>query len=51
MVNCNDEIIKSRAKNWINQIQADNPNKILLVNAMDDTTKVSPIGEFSQNNT
>ena len=47
MINCEAHVIKKRAKNWIDQIRKDHPNKLLLVSAMTDATKVPTIGEFS----
>ena len=47
VINCEAHVIKMRAQNWIDQICKDNPNKLLLVSAMADTTKVPPVGEFS----
>ena len=47
VINCEAEVIKKRAKTWIDQIRIDNPKKLLLVSAMADATKVPPIGEFS----
>ena len=47
VINCEAHVIKMRAQNWINQIRKDHPNKLLLVSAMADATKVPPVGEFS----
>ena len=47
IVNCKSQVIKSRAKIWINQIQKEFPNKLILVSAMADTMKVPTVGEFS----
>ena len=40
--NCDDEVIKSIAKIWINQVRADNPDALLLVSAIADVTKRVP---------
>ena len=47
MINCEAHVIKKRAKNWIDQIRKDRPNKLLLVSTMADATKVPTVGEFS----
>ena len=47
VINCEPDVIKNRAKNWISQIRQDCPAKLLLVSACADATKVPAIGEFS----
>ena len=49
VINYEAHFIKMRAKNWIEQIRKDHHNKLLLVGAMVDDTKVSTVGEFSHN--
>ena len=47
VINCEGHIIKMRAKNWTEQLRKkDHPNKLLLVSAMADATKVPTVGEF-----
>ena len=48
IIDCSDKMIKERAQNWITKIRGDNDNKLILVSAMADATKVPPTGEFSQ---
>ena len=47
IVNCEPKVIKKRTKIWIYQIQKGKPNKLILVSAMADATKVPTVGEFS----
>ena len=47
VINCGPQMIKLRAKNWIDHIRKDNPNKIILVSAIADATKVPTVGEYS----
>ena len=41
-------MIKRRANDWIVKLRQNNENKVILVSAMADATKVPPMGEFSQ---
>ena len=47
-IDCEPQMIKMIAKNWINHLHKDDPNKIILISAMADATKVSTVGGFSQ---
>ena len=40
VINCEPNVTKNRAKNWISQIHKDSPSKHLLVSACADATKV-----------
>ena len=46
IVNCSDEMIKKRAKDWISKIRENNNADVLLVSDMADATKVPPMGDF-----
>ena len=46
IVNCSDEMIKKRAKDWISKIRENNNADVLLVSDMADAAKVPPMGDF-----
>ena len=46
LINCEPDVIKIRAKNWMSQIRKDCPSKPFLVSACADATNVPAIGEF-----
>ena len=47
VISCEERVIKMRAKNWLEQICKEHPNKLLFVSAMADATKVPTVGNFS----